>query len=85
MVDFSIENNLTLPWDEKDFELWIQTLVEEGYDKELAECAVNGALEKHLNEDGTVDNYEELGDDIWYLIEVYQDEQNNTTYRAGSE
>lgn len=83
MISFELEeaNNINVPWDNKDFEYWVENFVEEGYDEDIAESAVNKALESHLK-DGIIDNYTLCLDDAYWWVEVFQDEKDGTTPRT---
>lgn len=83
MISFELaeDDRFDVPWDEKTFDYWVESLKEEGFDEDVAESAVNKALEIHLKE-GTIDDYEECLDDVFWWAEEMQNDKDGTTSRT---
>lgn len=78
MEDFSIEEEerCGVPWTDKDFDYCCQVLEEEGFDPDIAEGAVRQALKSHLEEDGTIDDYEMFYTGAKWLADRMQDDKD---------
>ena len=85
MISFELaeDDRFDVPWDEKTFDYWVESLKEGGFDEDVAESAINKALESHLKE-GTIDDYEKCLDDVFWWAEDMQNDKDGTISQTGA-